>query len=360
MSSRAWFDALCLGAHPFFPDRDPRRNFDFQKNNVSLRGPLMMFEHPELAEYYVRVGGFERASDEADRALDARRYPTRGLQPPAILVQGGSAVGRSSFAEYLAHIIRRRWEAAAPAVKPGCRRIKINGENIAKLLWVIKTYVKNHADSNAIAGAKEAFEMWAADGGVTTPDENVIESLFAELAPSMRAAPPLILIIRDITFQRRAWMARLASPLTAMNVVPIFISDHPNVYTLTRANDPDFISLQLRTLLPQDGEAFVRARVRSFRVPCLHQHDDTYPFDAAAVRATCASLPGGMGVRLLVELMSSSLDQLVDALEAKRQQDPAFQPTPADLVVNANHITAGYRHALSPSPANNGTAGGRQ
>lgn len=340
--------SLCLAEHPFSPERDPIRNREFRDKKLSLLSTLKMFDHPELADYYVRVGGFDQAAKRAEDALDANHFPTPGQQPPVVLIQGNAAVGRSSFAEYLAYRLRAKWEAAFPGNVPTLQRIKIEGENIARLMYRIKIYLRDHTDLNSVAGAARLYKRWEDDGGANEPNESQLESLFGDLADAMQDAPPLILIIRTITYERMGWIARLGTRLTAMNVIPIFITDSRLVSTLVANEHPSVVALALAPLDSAQAQQFVEQRINTFRKPgCAHGHKALDPFDPITLTNAFEGRAQGLGVRFFIEVMCGAFEEFLKDLGGKLN-DPGYKPASTDLLVQWRHVSDGYRRRLSP------------
>ena len=346
----AWLTDMCLYSHPFSPTEDPPRGFDFQGTGVSLRSKLPLFSHPQLVPYYVRVGPFAREADNAENALVASRFPTPGQSAPALLIQGEKAVGRKSFAEYLAYLVKTKWCEHHPNQTPDCQWLDIEGENIGVLMYMIKLLMKDHATNYNIVAAHRAFSLMADDGGVNEPNETVLRNLFGRLAQPMQSAPPLILIIHEITYLRRDWVSRLTARLTAMNVIPIFITDQPLVYASSNVPGSGVAALKIQPMTSVEGTSFIENRMRTFRAQaCTHHHTpDVFPFDPNTI-ATAFSKKSTLGVRLLVEVMSRAFDALIRELDQKLQSNAAYTPGPQDILVRWRHVDEGYRKSLAPN-----------
>jgi hypothetical protein len=341
-------DWWCLDTHPFEPDRDRRRNFDFRRQGVSLENPLDVFYVNELVHYYARIGAFGDAEKEIRHVLQTLRYPGGGVVPPAVLIEGANGAGRSSLANLIAYIVQDRWRAVDPdrAKDAQLLEVPVTGENFAKLLFTIKQSVQQHADECGLQACQSIFRTWSdeAVGGANNPEEGYLETFLLRLKQCMRAAPPLILLIEPIKYQQREWVNRLHAILAPLNIMPIFTTENPNVTAVVRGSISQSrlrgVTLCLRGLTEQETCELLMERLATFRPDgAPPDRQDLFPFAPEAIEQAFRDQANGLPIKLALMLLRDAFNAKLSEL-AELPEDPT--PARDALLVRWEDFVGSY------------------
>jgi hypothetical protein len=344
---RLLMECFSLVEHPFEPEADARRGLDFRTLGVNLARPLDVFRVEALNEYFVRVGPFNDAVQQIDAYLGAQGYPGGG-NAPAFLIEGAKGVGRTTMASFLGYRIKTRGGGIA-----SLSNVPVTTEHFGRLLFTIKNLVNVHVTRHKIPNCEPAFAFYS-DAAINPQDPEVsyLGQIFAELTQCMGAAPPLILVIDSITWERRSWTERLYALLSPLNIVLVFLTDDRRVYNAFRdlRSGPTLNGLEvsLDKLDRQMAEEFLKHRLEIFRSdqsPIAHM--GLFPFVSQALNQT---IPPGekIGIKLLEQIFRGAfnikLQELFPQYLNTQPPDPQFQPE--QLLIPFDYLSRYYSKAL--------------
>jgi len=343
-------DCFSLEEHPFDPQVDTRRRLDFRRRGISLSKPLDVFNVEELKDYFVRTGPFKDAIQQIKDYLVANNYPTGGGYPPAFLIEGAKGVGRSTMASFLAYQIKKRNAGGA-----SFNTLPVPSEHFGKLLFTIRNFVRGHINRFQIPNCDEALNFYT-DQAINPPDPSVdyLRQIFAQLGNCMGAAPPQIIVIESITWQRKEWMVQLYEYLSPLNIVLIFLSEDRRVFNAFRElrNSPRLFGLEvsLDALDRQMAEEYLASRLANFRsAQAPADKAGLFPFAAQVLSQTFA--PGQkIGIKLIETIFRGAFNTKLDELAARYEQ-PNQAPNPPirseELLIPYESVSKYYKFSLS-------------
>jgi hypothetical protein len=343
---RLLLECFSLEEHPFEPEAD-QRGLNFRALGVSLARPLDVFRVGGLEPYFVRVGPFNDAVQKIDAYLAAQGYPGGG-NAPAFLIEGAKGVGRTTMASFLGYRIKTLGGGSA-----SLNNVPVTTEHLGRLLFTIKNLVNLHVTRHQIPNCEGAFALFSnADINPQDPSINYLGQIFAELAQCMGAAPPLILVIESITWERRDWITRLYAHLSPLNIVLVFLTDDRRIYNAFRdlRSGPTLNGLEvsLDKLDRRMAEEFLIHRLESFRSnqsPIAHR--GLFPFVAQALNQT---IPPGekIGIKLLEQIFRGAFNIKLQELSPQylNAQPPNPQFQPQQLLIPFDYLRRYYSSAL--------------
>jgi hypothetical protein len=348
---RLLMECFSLVEHPFEPEADARRGLNFRALGVSLARPLDVFRVEALDSYFVRVGPFRDAVQQIDDYLVANGYPS-GVSAPAFLIEGARGVGRTTLASFLGYRIKTRSAGIA-----SLNNVPVTTEHFGRLLFTIKNLVNLHVTRHQIPNCETAFALFLnADINPQDPSINYLGQIFAELAQCMAAAPPLILVIESLTWERRTWIERLYALLSPLNIVLVFLTDDRRVHNFFRelrtGSTLNGREVSLDKLDRQMAEEFLKHRLDIFRShPSPIEKTGLFPFVAQTLNQTIR--PGEkIGIKLLEQILRGAFNVKMEELYPQflntQPPDPQFQPE--QLLIPFDYLSRYYSSAFASSP----------
>lgn len=347
---RVLADCFSLEEHPFNPQVDTRRKLDFLQRGVSLSKPLDVFNVEELKDYFIRTGPFKNAVQEVKDYLTTNNYPTGGTYPPAFLIEGAKGVGRSTMASFLGYQIKKR-----NAGRASFNTLPVPSENLAKLLFTIRNFIRLHITNFKIPNCDVALNFYSNEEiNPQDPSIDYLTQIFAQLAACMVAAPPHILVIESITWQRKEWMAQLHQVLAPLNIVLIFLTEDRRVFNSFRdlRNSPRLAGLEvsLDALDRQMAEEYLSSRLANFRsAQTPADKAGLFPF---ATQVLIQTFPPGqkIGIKLLESIFRGAFNAKLNELSARYGQQGQGPNPPIrseELLIPYESVSKYYKFSLS-------------
>lgn len=345
---RVLADCFSLDEHPFDPQMDTRRKLDFRQRGVSLTRPLDVFNVEELKDYFIRTGPFKDAVQEIKDFLIATNYPNGSTYPPAFLIEGAKGVGRSTMASFLGYQIKKR-----NAVGASFNTVPVSSEHFGRLLLTIRNLVRGHINKYQIANCEAAMNFYSTEEiNPQDPSVDYLRQIFGQLAPCMVTAPPQILVIESITWQRRDWIGQLYEYLSPLNIVLVFMTEDRRVFNAFRdlRNTPRLVGLEvsLDALDRQMAEEFLTSRLQNFRSAKTPANKiGLFPFAAQILDQT---FPPGqkIGIKLLESIFRGAFNIKLDELSARygAEQPPNPPIRSEELLIAFEAVSRYYQVSL--------------
>jgi len=328
-------------SHPFEPTIDARTQFDFQRQNVSLLTELNVFQYTELKSCFIEVGPFAKAIADLSQYFGALGYSSAGGDQPALLIQGSPGSGRGSMANYAADIVKQIITQSGCGL-PSLKTVFVPTESQGKLLILIKQKIEAHLNKNPQQGVQDIFAEYKDLIDPKAPDQSFLEALLNALKTPLTAAPPLILIVDPITWDRRDWIKWLYRLVSPLNVLLIFITEEYRVVPffddLVDKNMIQGKSVRLTGLSVTEGLKFAEARLDHFR--STNVDPKVFPFELDAFQKIFTGPPEGrVGVKFLIQVLRGSLNRKMSKLSQSYTAPP---PLPTDIRITWADIAESY------------------
>jgi hypothetical protein len=330
-----------LSDHPFEPERDTKRHFDFKAQNLSLMKELRMFEHSQLKDYFVNVGSFNASCAEVENFLHNVGY-NGSPAPPAILIQGARGSGMDSMAQYVALAVRARAAGATSYLIP------IPSASQSRLLVLVKAELKGFMPNE-----EKIFTKYDGLIDPQKPDLAYLRAMFLELAARNIPNQPLILLLKSVSWDCRDWLLSLYQLLSPLNVFLVFFTEDTRVASwfddLVAKSLLLGRSVRLRGLDAGEGRSFVEMRLSSFR--SVSVVPESFPFNPQALPLIFRDVPEQrVGVKFFIQILRNSLNAKIAALEGSYVDPP---PPRSAIQIEWMDISDAYEAILrkkAPTP----------
>ncbi len=346
-------ECYCLEDNPFDPSHDPQSTFDFRANRASLAKPLDIFNISELEPFFVKVGKFQEAVDEVGQFLIENAWTPGVDQPPTFLVKAQNGVGRTTLANYVAYLVKEQCVAGPAALYT----LDVPNEDFAQLAFSLKKLIEVHARENKVAGCDIIFVTYPdtlLDSG-TGPKLPLLNNVFQMLTKPMSDAPPLLVVMESITYEREDWMFRLYKMLSSLNVVLIFLTDDERVRMtyneLVEGGAMDGRSLELEPLDKALTLEFFDMRFGLYRPggQCKGQWD-LFPFgqdifDIAFTPEKDDEDDPAFGVKFLLTVFRGALNVKINKLSPSFAQANPQLP-PKQVAITWKDVEVAFRRAV--------------
>jgi hypothetical protein len=191
--------------------------------------------------------------------------------------------------------------------------------------------------------------IWVPPNG---PDMSLLTTVFQQWATCLVGAPPLLLIIEEITYERMGWMANLFKMLAPLNVVLIFLTSEYRVRRqyerLIATGDLTGSWVGLEKLDEQTAVDFLIERLNWFRTnPCDATRTNVFPFDPKVFPQ--AFKDEKKGVKLLLIILRRAFNLKVKELNQHfmgNAGQPPRQLTVEELLITWEYFDDGYRNEI--------------
>lgn len=274
-------ECFCLVEDPFDPKVDPHKKFSFSDRKASLSRSLDIFNIAELEYYFIKIGMFKDAVDQVANFLLGSGFNVASNNPPTFLIEAPTGAGRSSLASYIAYQVKKH-----SGGKSALQTVPVGTEDEAKLAFSIKKLLEMHVKHENLSDCETVFVTYPDTLilGPNGPDMSFLSTIFQQLSTCMVGAPPLLLIIEEITYERMGWLSNLYKMLAPLNVILIFLTNDVRVrkqYEKLRSNgDLTGCRVRLGKLDEQAAVDFFVQRLDSFRrEKCDETKRNVFPFD---------------------------------------------------------------------------------
>jgi hypothetical protein len=349
----AALSACRLLDNPFNPERDPTTNFSFRENGISLVEALDVFgtlDEKGIAVlepfYFSRAGCFGALVSETEQFLRRKGRMIDSQSPFTVLISGADHVGTHSAASYIAHKIRQR--CSRP---PALRYIKVQGDDYGAFLALVTEAVKAHGkavsapDLDTVVSQYETLiRNEKAAGAASSRVEGFYLNLLLNLRDPMRRAPWLIILVDEITADRRSWILNSRDALTPAKVLPIYLTKESGTSTkFAKLLEQGFdgLGVVLGEIDAASADEFVRTRIEAFRAGPAPS--GSFPFSTTAVSDLVSGEKNGVTIRFLIDRLKRAVEERVEELIRK---DP-HKTTDKDVVIQYEHIRLKFKDDLN-------------
>jgi hypothetical protein len=347
-TQRVLTECFSLTEHPFEPKVDPLLNVNFRMMGVSLSRALDVFRVAELKDYFLQVGPFKQAVADIESFLSG---PGSGGTAPAFLIEGGEGVGRSTMANYVGYLIKEQNQGAA-----SLNTVPVPSDHFGKLLFTIKSLIALHVKQHNVPNCEAAFALFSDEViGPQDPSVNYLSTIFAQLVSPMAVAPPLILIVESINWDRRDWMMRLYDLLSKLNIVLVFLTEDQKVYNIFQnlGSGPKLsgLAVSLDALDRQMAEEFLIERMGRFRSkPSPIDKQGLFPFASQALNG---ALRKNLEIKKLEVLCRGAFNNKLSELSSRFKATNGQPPNPpigaAELVISFDDFGNYVRQVIRSS-----------
>jgi hypothetical protein len=348
-------ECYCLEDNPFDPSRDPQNTFDFRANKASLVKPLDIFNISALEPFFIKIGKFQEAVDEVEEFLIENNWTPGVDQPPTFLVKAENGMGRTTLANYIAYLVKDQRVAGVASLYTQ----DVPDENFAQFAFSLKKVIEVHAKESRITGCDSVFSTFPdalldppGGGG---PRLNLLNNVFQMLVKPLSNAPPLLLVVESITYEREDWMYRLYKMLSPLNVVFIFLTTDERVRMsyneLVEAGSMAGRSVELEALDQALTLKFFNVRFGLYRAagPCAGQWY-LFPFgqdifDQAFKPEKDDEESPTFGIKFLLAVFRGALNLKINRL-SKAFAQPNPQLPPDELAIIWNDVEDAFKRVV--------------
>lgn len=339
---------FCLIEDPFNPKVDPRSNFSFVDNKTTLLLTLNIFKFKELEDYFVKIGMFGTAVQKVSDFLAPGDYDVGINNAPSFLIEAPGGAGRRSLANQIAYQLKQY-------INGDCalETVPVVGEDVARLVFSIKKILESHVQNKNIPGCDAVFTIFPDSlvNPITGPDLNLLTLMFTQLNQHMLGAPPLILLVQEITDGRKRWISTLQTMLAPLNIVLIFLTSEYEVrrhYENLINGNLNGCWVGLEKMDQQSATDFLTARLDSFRKnQCDPAKQNVFPFDPAVFQL--AFQDENKGVNRLLSHFRRAFNLKVK--ELNQHQQPELL-TVDELRITWKYFAEGVRETVQEKVTN--------
>jgi hypothetical protein len=345
--------AVCkLHDNPFDPDEDPQTSFNFRKQNISLASNLDIFGNAELEPFYFSEKGcFSTLVKEMEGFFRRRGRRIEAASPFVVLISGSDKVGMNSASSYIAHKLGQKLPQ-----RPSFDQVLVQGDDYTAFLALATAKIKRHllktedpAQKQIVLEAFETYEKLIRNAEMSTAVEPTkIQTYYLNLIVDLKTvlpqtAPWLILVVEDITGDRRSWIARSQPAFAAAKVLPIYLSKAPATYTYFKNllnRDFDGLCVSLTEMDTDSAGDFVRSRIKRFRFGSAQTED--FPFAPTAIAELVSGEKEGVPIKFLIPRLVGALEAKVDKLS---EGDPQ-EAVESEILITYQDIKRSYEKDL--------------